>query len=480
MLEEENQQGPLTRPEAVSFSRLSPEQLQELGGSWSPALGGRFFALARGTERPDPLQPPDYQIFSDISYAERRTSGRPPELWEAQMKAWILNSRNPFLLKLMDIEGKTLTETQINQVFEEIKSFFTPDFCQVRIDVLLDRVKREYSSLADLQKDFSSFSAFCYIFGEHAGTAIAHLIGAELGIKEEEVKKHINEEINNLDENEKALLRAIDQLREESKRLKEGVKEKEDNQLGEVKKSMPKNTGRAVVANRGKEFNPEGQDRIRYEKLANGIEIFSVCDGAGPNGHEVAEFVGKRLGELLAAETDPNVLNEKKLQQICQTIQEEVLNRFQNSGSTADVIIRLPNNKNFAVHVGEGNIGKITQERVVLLFERHEVTSQDPQAERDEKGVWRISGSKTKSFGVPCPLIIDVKELGEPGNYIIMSDGLSDLLPSIGEDIWGNFRQLLQSSPQEAVDYLVRKVNEYSRSRFGNNADDIAAIVVSL
>lgn len=248
---------------------------------------------------------------------------------------------------------------------------------------------------------------------------------------------------------------------------------------------MPENTGAATIANRGKEFHLEGQDRIRYDKLRNGIEVFSVCDGAGASGHLVAEFVGKKMGELLE-EADPNILDEQKLREICQKIQNEVLSQFQDSGSTADVIIKLPNNKNFAIHVGEGNIGKINEtpgeggKICRLLFQEHRVGSQDQKegAEPDNDGIWRIRGSKTKSFGVPCNLTIDVQEL-KPGGYIIMSDGLSELLPFIPYSSV-EFMRLYKESPQKAIDYLVEKAQEYAISTYRSEADDISGIIVNL
>lgn len=505
------------KPETrLEFTPLTKEQLGKLGACWSAGLGGRFLALSRGKERVlDPSQlaklPSEevvnYKVFSDASYAERKALDKTPETWEAEMKAWITDNKNPFFLKLIGIgleQGQELTEKQVDQALKTVKSFFTEDLGQAKIDVFLGEVRKKYATLADLQKDFSSFAAFCHVFGEHAGTAVAHLVGAELGITDESVKQQMGEKINNLDDDEKALLGAIDQLRKEYERLKEkgeitaippgeGVKEEKEKVGASLKfegESMPENAGAKVIANRGKEFDENGQDRVFYKKLTNGTEYFAVCDGAGANGHRIAEFVGKRFAELLEG-NNPENLNSEKLVEISQSIQTEALAQFQNSGSTADIVLKLPNNKKFAIHIGEGNIAKIRTakdfkegkrlgqgEIFELLFQPHSVTPEDEGAEKDEEGIWRIDKSKTKAFGVPCSLIVDVREL-EEGAYLIMSDGLSDLLPFIPYSSV-EFMRLYKESPQKAVDYLVGQANNYARETFGKNADDISAVLVNL
>ena len=248
----------------------------------------------------------------------------------------------------------------------------------------------------------------------------------------------------------------------------------------------------------------EDKTEFFYKKLSNGIEYFSVCDGAGQSGHQVAEFVSRRFAELLG-QADSNSLSREKLIEIAEQIQQEVLSQFSDSGTTADIILKLRNNKKFAIHVGEGNIAKIRSKEDIeaslkafeegkiskdelgqnilkLLFKEHRVAPQDQGAVQDDKGVWRIRNSKTKSFGVPCELTCDVQEL-EGGGYIIMSDGLSDLLPSLLPSLPFSsveFVELYRGSPQKAVDYLVKKAQEYATSNHGKEADDIAAIIVNL
>lgn len=447
----------------------------------------------------------DWDTFKKISLQERKeTAEGTVEKWKQKFIAWVEGRKHDknYSLILQEVLKKLGIDEVNNETLEVLlDQYATAD------DSRLDLFVQKLIQIPELEKKI-------HVIKDVAGCLFGREISAEICSQIVDLEKQIHEmggDETKLANLAQSLSNAAKTPTDATKQLIEKIKEwlerwKKQTVETAVKlegETMPDNAGSKAIANRGKEFNPKGQDRIRYEKLENGIEVFSVCDGAGINGHEVAEFVGKKLGELLK-ETNPDVLDKSKLIEICQRIQNEVLSKFHDSGSTADVIIKLPNKKNFAIHVGEGNIGKIsmnedTGERpknldkgrippeqlgeakiFQLIFQEHRVGPQDQKegAEQDNDGIWRIRGSKTKSFGVPCRLTFDVEEL-EPGGYIIMSDGLSEILPKISYSP-DEFMRLYNDSPQKAIDYLVTKAQEYATSIYHSEADDISAIIVKV
>lgn len=315
---------------AVNFTPLTKEQLARLRCQWRPGLGGRFWAVSRGVEALDASQSPElpseeaaanYKVFSDASYSERKALGKTREVWEEEMKDWITKSKNPFFLKLMGIgltQGEELTEVQVNQAFETVKSFFTQDFGQARIDVFLARVREKYLTLADLQKDFSSFAVFCHVFGEHTGTAVAHLVGAELGITDPAVKEDIEGKINSLDEDEKLLLGVIDQLRKEYEKLQKegkitaippgeemevGGDEERTTDLKELQKDSDTAGGYSDVGT-DKEHHPNQEDHYGFaadEKKTAAVVADGVTVGGG-GGASAENAVIQIAGQLMREE----------------------------------------------------------------------------------------------------------------------------------------------------------------------------------
>jgi len=337
---------PETAAEAgVNFTPLTAEQLGRLRGNWSAGLGGRFLAVSRGVEALDPEQSvnlpsdeasPNYKVLSDASYAERRIQNKTRETWEAEMKAWIADNKNPFFLKLMGIDlkqGEKLTGDQVNQALDQIKSFFSQDFGQAKIDVFLNKVKEKYQTLDVLKQDFSSFAAFCHVFGEHTGTAVAHLVGAELGITDEGVKQQMGEKINNLDGDEKALLEAIDQLRKEyegleqddkitaippgEEEVKAGGNEDIITDLKELQKDTNTVGGYSDVGT-DKEHHPNQEDRYGFSADKRKTAAV-VADGVtvGGNGDKAAENAVVQIMDKL--------MKEKSMQEAINTARQTTI-----------------------------------------------------------------------------------------------------------------------------------------------------------
>lgn len=439
----------------------------------------------------------DWQTFNRISLQERKEAGVGTiEEWKNQFIRWFNQVKTNYgdysdnLREVLKHLGVYEVNNQsLQQLLENYASQKSKMEAFVASILDLPEFDRKMLAIQDLAGT---------LFGKEVSAQIcSQIIDLERQIKEAtgneaklgDLADNLSKATQDPSEETKSFLKRAKELYEKGR--EEVRKNNRDEQAskknkGGKEKLMDTNFGFASIANRGKKFHPEGQDRIGIKKLSNGIEYFFVCDGAGEKGHQVADFVGENLGFLLE-KTDFKNLNVATLKQFLGIIQKKVCSQFENmGGSTADVIIKLPNNKNFAVHVGEGNIAKIEtgKKRNIFsfLFKEHQVEPQDQGAEQDEQGTWRIEGSKSKSFGVRCKLITDVFEL-EKGSYIIMSDGLTDVLKIISysyPNIIDEFVKFFAQSPKAAVNYLVDQANKIANDQFGQNADDISAVIVNL
>lgn len=224
----------------LNFTPLAKEQRAELSGDWKPGLGGRFVGAAREDgawldSLSDKLdfnalgeKPADYSFLSTASTNERRLANPAKDLedfnakklkWENDWRAYLGSLDAESLpLKLVGIQlkdGEKITEDQIEQALTKVKSYFNEDFSETKIDTLLNDLKETYRTPQEFQADFPRISQFCKsLFGDHAGLAVAHLAGGEIGLTDGETKKQMAESVNVCQESENGLLDKIKLLSE--------------------------------------------------------------------------------------------------------------------------------------------------------------------------------------------------------------------------------------------------------------------------
>lgn len=404
--------------------------------------------------------------------------------------------------KIMGIsrrKGEVVPEAKIEEGVDFLASCFDVSVGEnqpmAKIEVLFDKLSQYYSNhQGELDSDSQAIHSLFKMFGEAPGVAAWQAFMAKMKMGDPAFIQDAKDNMARLSESEAAFLQTIQSLVHKWNDFQAGKKIPESISGAEVKKEQsgtvedqqfPANAGGSVIGLRGKEKSGDsrGQDRLFYKKLANGAEVYSVTDGAGEVGHEVAEKVSQRLAELLDG-TDIASVSADKLKEMAQQIHSEMQNfSGQKSGATLDAVVKLPNGKKFAMHVGEGTIFKLrTKEELgqkLLQGSLFEALTQPHGFGVDSKGepIRTPNGIKTREMGVDVQITPDVMELQEGTTYLLTSDGFSDVLA--GAPISSvEFTKRFNESPQKAAEYLVGAVSQYSQNKYGKDADDVAVMII--
>lgn len=475
----------------VNYTPMDKERLAELRKNWSPGLGGRFLALSRGEgQASDPRHPVElanpeasanYQTLNKASQAERRVSGTTAADWEARLKEWIRKTKDPFFQRVFAEGVVAEGEAQVEEVFTRVRSLFDENYRDVDIEKLISWVKKSYSSFDDLNKDFESLAQFCRIFGDHSGTAIAHLVAAELGKENDDRLNQMKERVNNLSEDEKELLGVVKTLEEEQDKGEKDLQDK-----GEERGEKRKNTSEeeSSVMDYGDNISARsdiGRQREEQQDFTlvargeypQGIKSIAIlADGHGDQGKRAsrlgANVFKDKLIELLRIDSKADL--KKAIGKAVSFSDEEISKKVTQGGTTLVAAIQM-GDKVHIVNIGDSRAYHLHQGSLKQITEDH----------RWPEGGYRHGIALSRSLGD-----IDIKERSqgdlksepdqfdlsiEEGDYVILcSDGVTDVLTD------DEIKALVEGkSPREATEAVISAAKSKP-----NLADNISVIVLKI
>lgn len=458
------------------YTSLPPETAQEL------VAKGFSHTLAAELHKATGEKP--YQALAKVSTLERQGIETSYSKWETDMRQWIETSENKFLARLAGFEpGKKPTNKQIEIGLNKISRFFKtngdPDITSFASQITEMVEQRKYD-LKTLQEESKDFFSFCQVFGQDTGIAVAQLIEREVS------KGSQSSEGKSLTQAEEALLNNVS-------RAVGNVNAETQTKKPEVFSESLESFGAAIIGKRGKEFSHDsrGQDRSYQETLKNGIEVYGIFDGAGQEGHLVADSLGPALVQELT-QLQPEQVTPDKIKEIARKLHQQMQKLYNfTSHSGIDALIKLPDGRRFGLHVGEGFMGQVRGKedfkeggggrgqiiKGLVQPQSFGVDKNGKALRMTNEGEIGTTGSKAPNIGVNCKINPEVIEIPEGAEVILASDGFSDVLSQLPIST-PDLVSLIKTNPLGAAQYLANLADAYKTAKDYETPDDIAVMII--